>query len=149
MSADNLSTQIKSDLVTGMKAGNSLLVSVLRMLLSEMNYKKIDLGRELTEADVVSVLQREAKKRREAIESYTQAGRAEQAATEKEELMMLEAYLPKQLSADEIRPEVEQLMKELQSREFGQVMKVVSGRFKGRADGGLVASIVKEMLANN
>lgn len=148
MSADNLSDRIKSDLVTGMKSGNSLMVSVLRMLLSEMNYKKIDLGRELTDVDIISVLQREVKKRREAIESYTQAGRAQQADTEKEELKMLEAYLPAQLSPLEIRAEVGECLKEIDSREFGQVMKVVSPRFRGRADGAVVASIVKELISS-
>jgi uncharacterized protein YqeY len=118
------------------------------MLLSEMNYKKIDLGRELTDVDIISVLQREVKKRREAIESYTQAGRAQQADTEKEELKMLEAYLPAQLSPLEIRAEVGECLKEIDSREFGQVMKVVSPRFRGRADGAVVASIVKELISS-
>ncbi len=138
-----LSDQIKSDMTTAMKAGDALRLSVLRMLSSEMNYKLIDLKHELADADVVAVIQKEAKKRREAIEAYQKAGRAESAAKEAEELKILEVYLPKQLTEDEIRAEIGDLS---MYTDFSSAMRVLSSRFKGRADGALVVKIVKEKL---
>jgi uncharacterized protein len=139
---------LQADLIAAMKAGDKLKVSVLRMVLSELNYKKINVQRELTEADVTDVIAHEIKKRREAIDSYTAGGRAEQAATEKQELDILAVYMPKMLSVEEIKAEIAKI-KEIQGvGEFGQVMKVVAPMFKGRADGAIVAKIVKELIAN-
>lgn len=138
-----LITQIKEDLITSMKAGSSLRTSVIRMLISELNYKHIDLQRDLTDEDVTAVLLKEAKKRREAIEAYEKGGRVEQAAQEKAELEILQDYLPKQMSEDDVRAEISKLNL---SGEFGQAMRVVSPLFKGKADGQMVARIVKEVL---
>lgn len=91
-----LSDQIRNDLNAAMKAGDSLRVSVLRMLLSAFNYKKIDLQRDLTRVDEIAVTQNEAKKRREAIESYRAGGRKELEEQESRELEMLQTYLPKE-----------------------------------------------------
>ena len=144
-----LADRIRTDLTTAMKAGESLRVSVLRMLLSELNYKKIDLQRELLEEDVAGVIRKEAKKRREAIESYRTGGREEQARVEEEELAILAEYLPKQMAEAEIRGEVIKLIESLSTKEkadFGKVMKVVSPVFRGRADGGMVAMVVRELI---
>ncbi len=144
MLADN----IRQDLNTALKSGESLKVLVLRMLLSEMNYKKIDLQRELTDEDVLSVVGKEVKKRREAIESFSAAGRTEQTETEKQELGILLRYLPLQMDETEIESEIRQALKSIPNREFGQVMKVVAPQFKGRAEGAVVAGIVKTLLSN-
>ncbi len=138
-----LSDQIRSDMTAAMKAKQPLLLSVLRGIASELNYKKIELQRELTDTDVVAVLQKEAKKRRESIEAYTKAGRSESAAQEAEELKILEVYLPKQLSEDEIRAEMGDLSV---FTNFSDAMRTLSAKFKGRADGALVVKIVKETL---
>ena len=136
-----LSGQIRTDLTQAMKAGDSLRVSVLRMLLSAFNYKKIDLQHDLAEAEELTVVQNEAKKRREAIESYRAGGRAEQEEQERKELGILQSYLPIQMSEDQIRAE---LAKMDLPADFGQAMKLASPVFKNRADGGLVAKIVHE-----
>lgn len=138
--------QIKADLTASMKAGTSLRTSVLRMLLSELNYKHIDLQRDLVDEDVQAALAKEAKKRREAIEAYTAGGRAEQAESEKQELEILQTYLPKQLTEQEVRVEVTKRLSDEEIKDFGAAMKVVSPMFKGRADGQMVARIVKETL---
>ncbi|TSC86662.1 MAG: hypothetical protein G01um101416_629 [Microgenomates group bacterium Gr01-1014_16] len=135
--------QIKSDLTAAMKAGDSLRVSVLRMVLSAFNYKKIDLQRDLTEADEIAVTQSEAKKRKEAIESYRAGGRKEQEEQEAAELEILMAYLPEQMDEKEIEVEIRKL--ELPS-DFGQAMRMVSPIFKGKADGRVVADIVKQVI---
>lgn len=130
-----------------MKSGDALRVSVLRMLLSEMNYKKIELQRDLNDEDVLAVIRREVKKRNEAILAYSTAGRAEQAESEKKELDILSGYLPAQLSEEEIEKEIKNL-KEIEGlKDFGQVMKIVSPMFKGRADGTMVSNIVRKLIA--
>jgi len=81
--------RIKAEMVAAMKSGDALKVSVLRMLVSALGYKRIDLQRDLTNEEVILVVQNEAKKRREAIESFEKGGRPEQAAKEKQELEIL------------------------------------------------------------
>jgi uncharacterized protein YqeY len=144
----SLLDQIKSDLPTALKAGDTLRTSVLRMLLSEINYKWIDLQRELTEADIVGVIAKEMKKRREAIDSFTAGGRSEQAASEGKELEILQKYLPAQMTEKEIEIEIEKIIKDNKIGDFGQMMKIVAPQFRGKADGSTVAQIVKKMIEN-
>ena len=135
--------QIKKDQIAAMKAGEALKLSVLRMLLSAINYKVIDLQHDLTDEEVLTVIGNEAKKRREAIESYKAANRSESIAKEQQELEILQAYLPAQLSEEEIRAEIAKLQL---PADFSQAMRIVAPLFKGRADGSTVARIVKEMV---
>lgn len=141
--------RIKTDLVTAMKSGDALRVSVLRMLTSALGYKRIEVQRDLTEEDVISVVQNEAKKRREAIESFEKAGRAESVAKERQELGILQAYMPEMMTEDEIRNEILEIREIDGITDFGQVMKVVAPRFKSRADGGLVARLVNEKISKS
>ncbi len=143
-----LADQIKADMTAAMKGKQPLQLSVLRMLQSALGYKQIETQRALTDAEVLTVVANEAKKRREAIESYKQANRLEQMEKERQELDILAAYLPKQLSEDEVRAEIGAMAEIKGITDFGQVMRVVSPKFKGRADGQMVANSVKEMLAN-
>ncbi len=145
----SLADQIRGDLVVSMKAGDALVTLVLRMLLSEMNYKKINVQRELTDADIRDVVAHEVKKRREAIESYTAGGRPEQAQTEQQELEILSKYMPKMMDEEEIKTSVIKILESISiedRKEFGKVMKVAAPQFKGRADGAMVAKVVKECL---
>ena len=135
---------IKADLTLAMKSGDGLKVSVLRMLSSEFNYKAIEVQRELTQEDVLAVLNKEAKKRREAIDSFGKAGRPEQVEKEKKELEILSVYLPTLMSEDEVRAEIAKL--DL-PKDFGQAMRMASPLFKGKADGGMVANIVKQIIS--
>jgi len=135
--------QVRADQITAMKAGEALRLSVLRMLISALGYKQIDLHRDLRDEDTLTVIASEAKKRREAIASYTAAGRTDSAAKETEELKILQAYLPTLMSEDEVRQELVKL--EL-PKDFGQAMRIASPLFKGRADGSLVAKLVNEKI---
>jgi len=125
------------------KSGQVLRLSTLRLLQSALGYKQIELRRELTDAEVLTVIAAEAKKRREAIASYQSAHRDDQANQEQQELEILQAYLPAQLSEDEIRAELAKLQL---PTDFGQAMKMATAVFKGRADGAVVARLVKEKL---
>lgn len=139
--------QIKTDMTAAMKSGEGLRVLVLRMLLSEINYEQIRVQRDITDADVQMVLSREVKKRREAIESYGAAGRESQANSERVEMEILQEYMPEMMTPEEIKKQIG-MIKEIEGvKEFGQVMRIVSPMFKGKADGSVVAGIVKEMLA--
>lgn len=138
-----LGDQIRADVITALKAGDTLRVSVLRMLVSALGYKKIDLQRDLGDEDVLAVIGNEAKKRREAIESYKAAGRTQQAETENLELAILQSYLPKQLSEEEVRAELGKLVL---PKDFPEAMKVASPMFRGKADGTMVVKVVKEMV---
>ncbi len=140
---------IKADLTSAMKSGDALKVSVLRMLTSALGYKRIDVQRELTIEDVVAVVQNEAKKRREAIESFAKAGREESVAKEKQELEILQVYMPKLMSEEEVRDEVTKILSNQDIKDFGQTMKLISPMFKGRADGGVVAEIVRNITLSS
>jgi len=138
-----LSDKIRVDLNTAMKARDSLRVLVLRMVLSELNYKKIEIQKELTDEDVVTVIQREVKKRREAVESYRAGGRVEQEEQEKKELAILQEYLPKQMGEKEI---VTELVGMDLPKDFAAAMKVAGPKFRGKADGAVVAKLVRGMV---
>lgn len=143
-----LGDQIKSDMTAAMKAQEPLRLSVLRGIASELNYKKIEVQRELEDTDVVAVLQKEAKKRREAIEVYQKAGRPESARKEQDELAIIQKYLPVLLTEDQIKAQISALPELSGVTEFSQAMRIVSPLFRGKADGGIVAKIVKEQFSS-
>lgn len=140
-------SQFTQDLQAAVKAGDRLKTETLRMLVSELNYKKIELQKDLTEEDMLGVVKKEAKKRREAIESFKMGGRQVQADQEAAELAFLETYLPAQLSAVEIRDQISEIREIEGLTDFGQVMRIVAPKFRGVADGAAVAAAVKEILA--
>lgn len=132
-----------------MKSGEALRVMTLRMLLSEINYEQIKVQREITDQDIQNVLAHEVKKRREAIDSFKAAGRTAQADSERVEMEILQEYMPQLMTEEEIKSEVQRVIESLSESDktnFGQVMKVVAPIFKGRADGSIVANVVKQWL---
>ena len=144
--------QLQSDLTTAMKSRDELRASTLRMALTAITTEEVagKQARQLSDDEVVKVLTREAKKRREAHEAYTQAGRGELAAREQDELGVIERYLPQQLSDDEVAELVRAAVAETGASDpkaMGQVMKVLTPRIAGRADGGKVAAEVRRQLA--
>ncbi len=139
-----LSDKLKIDLTDATKLSQSVRRDTLRLLLSALNYKRIDLQHDLSDEEVLQVIGVEAKKRRESIEVFAKNNRPELAASEKAELAILETYLPKQLTRNEIEIEIEKLNL---PKDFGQAMKIVAPIFKGRADGKLVVKIVNEKIS--
>ena len=135
-----------------MREQDKLRSETLRMALTAITNEEVSgkTARELSDDEVLKVLAREAKKRREAATAYTGAKRAELAAKEEAELAILEAYLPAQLSDAELEALVAQALTETSATgmaQMGQVMKVASAQVAGRADGGRVAAIVKSVLS--
>jgi hypothetical protein len=148
-----LKQKLKDELRQSMLARTELKTSVLRMLLSSLNYYEIQkggAGYEATDEDVLSAIQKEAKQRRDSIEEFTKAGRLELVDKEKKELEMLQVYLPEQMDEEKIREIVKQTISETGATtivEIGKVMGALMPKVKGKADGGLVNKIVKESLS--
>ena len=132
--------QIKTEIVKAQKEQNAKLLGVLRLLISELNYKAIDSGA-LTDEVVIGVLQKEAKKRQESVDIYTKVGDSARADAERYELEIINTYLPQMMAEAEVEAEVDKIAVESPLR-GGQLVGVVMGKLRGKADGGLVAKFV-------
>jgi len=147
-----LKEKLESDLATAIKARDEVRTRTLRMALTAVRNEEVagKKARELSDEDVVKVLSREAKKRREAAAAFADAGRAEQAQAERDEGAVLEEYLPAQLTDEELSALVADVIAETGAagpKAMGQVMKAVNPKVAGRAEGGRVAAEVKRQLA--
>ncbi|GAB2802131.1 GatB/YqeY domain-containing protein [Actinoallomurus bryophytorum] len=147
-----LKEKLQTDLSVAMKARDEVRTRTLRMALTAVTNEEVSgkRARELSDDDVVKVLQREAKKRREAAEAFAGAGRTEQAEAERAEGVVLDEYLPAQLDDEELTRLVSEAIAETGAegpRAMGQVMKVVTPKVAGRADGRRVSGEVKRQLA--
>jgi len=147
-----LKQKLQEELKTSMLAKDKLKISVLRLLLSATNYYEIQkggAGYQATDEDVFSVIQKEAKQRKDSIEQFSAAGRQDLADKEKEELELLQKYLPKQMDEEEIRILVKEAISQSDATspsDMGKVMGVLMPKIKGKSDGTLVSKIVKEEL---
>lgn len=147
--------QLKDDLKTSMLARDTEKTSVLRMIISAVQYYEINkggAGYTATDEDVMNVIQAQAKQRRDSIEQFISGGRPELAEKEQQELDMISAYLPAQMTEEEIRALVAKTIADTGASapsDMGKVMGVLSPQTKGKADGGLVSKIVREQLAGN
>lgn len=147
-----LKEKLETDLSSAMKARDELRTRTLRMVLTAVKNEEVagKQSRTLSDDDVVKVLTREAKKRREAATAFGDAGREAQAQAERDEGVVLEGYLPAQLSDEELTALVADAIAETGAsgpRAMGQVMKSVNPKVAGRAEGGRVAAEVKRQLA--
>jgi uncharacterized protein len=146
-----LKARLQSDLTAAMKARDELRAATLRMALTAVTTEEVagKQARVLSDDEVLTVLTREAKKRREAAEAFDDAGRSELASRERAEGEVLAGYLPAQLSDDELAELVRAAIAETGAdnpRAMGQVMKVVQPQVTGRAEGGRVAAEVRRQL---
>ncbi|MCL5784371.1 MAG: GatB/YqeY domain-containing protein [Patescibacteria group bacterium] len=142
--------QIQTDLKNAQLARDEVKVSTLRLLLSEAKNKEIAKGESLTDEEVVSLIQREVKKRTEAAEGFRKGGREDSVLKEESEAKVLENYLPARLSTEELTKIVEGTINELGAstmQDMGRVIGAVMGKVKGQASGGAVSAIVKEKLS--
>lgn len=147
-----LKERLRADLTASMKDRDEVRTRTLRMVLTEISKAEVAgrSARDLDDAEVQRVLAREAKRRREAAEAFGDAGRADQAAAEIAEGEILAGYLPAQLGDDELAALVADAIKQTGATgpgSLGQVMKAVTPRVAGRADGSRVAAEVRSQLA--
>lgn len=144
----NLSKKIGEDLKKSLKAQNKIVVSTLRLLLAALKNFEIEKQKEATDDEVIQLIQKQIKLRKEAIAAFENGGRQDLVQKERTEMEILNKYLPQQLTEEELRKIVDQTIKELNAgqNDFGKVMGMVMGRVKGGADGSLVAKVVRENL---
>ena len=153
--ASQLLEQLRTDLNTAMKDRDQLKTSTIRMVLSAVQVASVagDEAAELTDAEVTAVLKSEAKRRNEAAELYEDAGRTEQAASERNELAVIEAYLPAAMDDATLQGIVDEEIAAARKagaegpKAMGQVIKAVKDRVGDGADGGRIAGVVKASLA--
>ena len=146
-----LKNKLQSDLNGAIKSRNTVVAETIRMVLSAITNEEVagKEKRELSDAEVITVLTREAKKRREAAEAFENGGRADRAAAERAEGEVIASYLPEQLSEDEIKKLIAETIAAVGAAgpsDMGKVMGSLKAKVAGKADGALVSSLVKEAL---
>jgi uncharacterized protein YqeY len=141
--------RFESDLKAALKAGEKRRVATLRLLLAALRNERIQAGRDLTDDEIEAVLRRSVKQRREAIEQYAIGGRQDLVDAEKEELAILQSYLPPSLSDDEIEQAVRGIVaaKGYSARDVGLVMKELMAAHKGKLDGKRAQEIARRVLS--
>ena len=147
-----LKEKLQADLTDAIRSRNEVVSGTVRMLLAAITNEEVagKAAKVLTDAEIITVLSREAKKRREAVEAYTQAKRDDLAGKEKAEAAVIANYLPEQLSEDEIKKLIQAAITETGASGpagMGLVMKVLQPKIAGKADGGVVSGLVKAALA--
>ena len=152
MSDKSLKATVQDDLTSAIRGRDQVRAGTLRLALTAITNEEVSgtSARELTDDEVLKVLAKEAKKRKEAAAAYTDANRPELAAKEEAEYAVLETYLPAQLSDAELEQIVAAAVEETGATgmpQMGQVMKAAQARVAGRADGGRVAAVVKATLS--
>lgn len=144
-----LQLKLHDDLTKAQLKRDEVAVSTLRLLLSEISYAQIAKREELDDPDIISVIQREVKKRKEAALGFRQGGREEQALKEEAESEVLQKYLPRQLSDEELTNIIENSIQKVGAKniaDMGEVIGLVMGQVAGQADGSRVSALVKEKL---
>jgi uncharacterized protein YqeY len=147
-----LKEKLQADLTDAIRSRNEVVSGTVRMLLAAITNEEVagKAAKVLTDAEIITVLSREAKKRREAVEAYTQAKREDLAGKEKAEAAVIANYLPAQLTEVEIKKLIQEAINETGASGpagMGLVMKVLQPKIAGKADGGVVSGLVKAALA--
>lgn len=145
----SLTQRLEQDMKTALKNKDKTKLSVIRMVRSAIKNAEIERGRPLEEGEVLDVLSRELKQRKESLQEFEKAGRSELAEKVKAEIAVVETYLPAPLSEEELRELARQVIDEVGASspaDMGKVMKEIIPRVKGRADGKEVNRIVRELL---
>ncbi|MCH3904428.1 MAG: GatB/YqeY domain-containing protein [Lactobacillus sp.] len=144
-----LSQQIMEDMKTAMKQHDKTALNTIRLIKAALMNAKIKLGRDLTADDELSVLSTEVKQRKESIAEFAKAGRQDLVDSTQAELKIVQRYLPKPLTKDELTKLVEDAIKAVDAKgkqDFGKVMKAIMPKVKGRADGKTVSGLVGKLL---
>ncbi|KMK75949.1 GatB/YqeY domain-containing protein [Alkalihalobacillus pseudalcaliphilus] len=146
----SLLERLNTDMKNAMKNKDKLKLSVIRMVKASLQNEQIKLGRELTEDESLTVLNRELKQRRDSLHEFEQANREDLASKIRDEFAVLEIYMPKQLTEDELNEIVTQTISQVgatSKADMGKVMGALMPKVKGKADGGLVNRLVQQQLS--
>jgi hypothetical protein len=145
----SLKEKIIADLTASMKARDELRTSTLRMVKADfMKFETSGADKVATDEVILDLMKKGIKQRRDSAEGFTKGGNAAMAQKELDEIKIIEAYMPAQMSEEEIRKVVADTIKQMNATpaDFGKVMGMVVGKTKGKADGALVSKVVKELL---
>jgi uncharacterized protein YqeY len=148
-----LTDEINEQIKTAMKSGDKVRLETLRSIRAGiLEFEKSGTGREMTDDDAFKIINSGAKKRKDAIDQFEAAGRTEAAEKERLELGIIMEFLPTQMTEDEVRLAVSDIIAQLgasQPSDFGKVMGVAVKQMKGKADGGLIQTLVKQLLSGS
>tara|TARA_X000000368_G_scaffold89020_1_gene67913 strand:- start:213 stop:656 length:444 start_codon:yes stop_codon:yes gene_type:complete len=145
----NYIEEIKQDMYAAMKSKDKVKATILRSLLSNLKKIEIEKKEPIAEPEYLSIVKKMVKQLKESIDVYSQAGRIELAEKEKSELSIIEAYLPKQFSEEEILELIKNIISEISAKnisDIGKVMAIVMKKGGGKVDGGIANRIAKELL---
>src|SRR3989338_293748 len=145
-----LKDEIQNAINKALKERNKTELKVLRFVLSQIQYEEIDKRKELSDGETVAILQKEVKKRNDAIEMFKKGERPELIEDEQNQVKIIERYLPKQMGDEEINRIIEETIITLDDKSnIGKTIGLVMAKLKGRADGGKVARLVKQKLISS
>ena len=145
-----LKERLDADLKTAMKDKDAVRLSVVRLLKSAIKYREIELAKTLDDVEIHGVIASEIKRRRESVEQYRAGNRPDLADREEAEIRILQAWLPAQLTVDELRAKVDEVVRRVGAsgpRDMGAVMKVLLPEVQGKAEGKTVSELVKARLS--
>jgi hypothetical protein len=146
----SLLKKLQEEMKSAMKSGDKERLATIRMLISEIKKVQIDSKKELSDDEIIKILQKYAKQRKDSIEQYRKAGREDLAEKEERELKIVQEFLPQPLSEEEIEQLVNEAIEETGAssmKDMGKVIKLVMEKAKGRAEGSVISKIVKEKLS--
>jgi len=144
-----LEQQITDDMKQAMRDGDKLKLGAIRMFRAALKDKQIELGKPLTEEDVIAMAAKMIKQRKDAANQYHEAGREDLAAKELDEIKVFEVYMPEQLSEDEVAKAVSQAISDsgaASMKDMGKVMGIIRPKLQGKADMGMVSAMIKQLL---
>ena len=145
----NLKESLQSDMKEALKARNSLTLNTIRGLISEIKNQEIDLRRELDDDEIISLVSTQIKKRKEAAALFDKGGRSDLSEKESQEMVVLQKYLPEQVSEGDLKNRIKEVILELgivDIKDLGKVKRTVIPEYKGRADNGQIKNLVAERL---
>jgi uncharacterized protein YqeY len=148
----DLKAKLNQDLKEALKAKDEVKLRTVRMLLAAIKNFEVEKMGPATDEEIFQIMSKEIKKRQEAIEMYEKGGRPDLAQAEKQEIEVIQSYMPNQLSEEEIRELAKKVISEMNlksPKDVGTAMKVIMPQVKGRADGKLVNKIVSELLSGS
>jgi len=145
----NLKEKLLSDMKEAMKSKDSLKLGTIRSVIAAVKNQEIDLRKDLDEEDVLTIVSREVKKRKEAASLYKKGKRPELEDKEIQEMKILQTYLPEQISEEDLRQRIQEVIEETGAegmKDFGKIMKTLVPEFKGKADNALIKELASEFL---
>ena len=145
-----LKDQILNDQKAAMKGGDKPRLATIRLIMAAIKQQEVDSRKELSDEDVIAILTKMVKQRRDSVEQYTKAGRSDLADQETAEIAIIDEYLPEQLSVEEVASIIDEVISATGAagpQDMGKVMGQLKGKLQGRADMGAASAIVRQKLA--